>query len=259
MRTDWMSLPAAVRDTVESRTGPVVSTATIEEGLNCSLALSLRTAEGDALFVKGVRKDDREGRKAQVWEVTANPWVAGIGPSLRWHVEAEGWFLLAFDYIDGRHAELGPDSDDYECVADLLQRMQGLPLPDTWVPSLSERFASFLPPWKAELLKGEHLLHTDINPHNVLITDGGRAHLVDWAMPAVGPVWVDAAYTAVRLMEGGTPPVTARRWLDRFRSWRQADAEAVRAFVEGTCRHWEHVAGNKAARHSNARFRALAE
>lgn len=259
MRTHWTALPETVREVIESRAGRIHTAETIEEGLTCSVALSLRTADGDQLFLKGVDAADQAGRRAQLWETVVNPWVLDVGPRLRWHAEVEGWFFLAFDHVEGCHARLGPESPDHEAVADLHRRMQKLPRPDGDIPAFRDRLSPFLPSWQAELLDGDHLLHTDTNPHNLLIRDDGRAFLVDWAMPARGPAWVDAAATAVRLMEDGTPPADARRWLDQFESWRQADPMAVRAYVAGTCAHWERAVGAKGARPSNARVHALVD
>ncbi|MFD0383678.1 phosphotransferase family protein [Streptomyces stramineus] len=107
-----------------------------------------------------------------------------------------------------------------------------------------------------ELLRGEALLHTDTNPHNLMVTDR-RAYLVDWATPALGPAWVDVAYTAVRLMEADCPRAEVLAWAARFPSWASARPEALAAFVAAHCRRWEATVGAAAARPSNARFAAL--
>lgn len=45
---------------------------------------------------------------------------------------------------------------------------------------------------EARRFDGEHLLHTDWNPHNVLVIDG-MARLVDWAWASRGASWIDPA------------------------------------------------------------------
>lgn len=151
---------------------------------------------------------------------------------------------------------LSPGSRDAELVAGALHRAQGIAAAGL-VPPLADRFAGTLPPNQLALLAGSALLHTDTNPHN-LIVGVGRAHLVDWAMAARGPAWVDVAYTAVRLLEADCTPGRALSWAAGCPSWRQADPAAVAAFVEGTCRSWEKRVGTHGARHSNRRFRVLA-
>lgn len=94
------------------------------------------------------------------------------------------------------------------------------------------------------------------NPHNLLITET-RGYLVDWAMPATGPAWVDAALTAVRLMECGGEPAYARAWLAGFPEWAHAPAHALERFVELICRHWTATIGAADAQASNERFRQL--
>jgi hypothetical protein len=259
-RAEWGDLPAELRTAVEARTGKVAAAEGVEEGLNCSAALVLRTARNGPLFFKGVRHADEPGMAALRCEERINPTVGGISPTVRYRFDAGGWSALAFAHIDGRHADLGPRSKDLDAVAFTLKRMHDLRSPSFSVPQFADRLRKFCEPGEAEHLAGNHLLHTDANPHNIMIGHhGGDAYVVDWAMPAIGPVWVDPAYTAVRLMECGQSPDDALSWLDGFTSWRQADEQAVRVFVDATCRHWAATVGKGAAEPSNARFRYLLE
>nr|WP_246469949.1 phosphotransferase [Streptomyces olivoverticillatus] len=245
-------MPGAVRAAVEERTGAVIAAETLPDGLTCATALSLTTATGRT-FVKG----GPVHRAAQQWEVLVNPYVRAIGPRLLWQVVADGWDLLGFEYVDGRHADLSPGSPDLPLVAEALRTAHDRqPRPTPAVPPLVERWSALLAPGEAALLGGDSLLHTDTNPHNILIADR-RAHLVDWAMPALGPAWADVAYTTVRLMEADCPTGRALAWAARFPCWRAADAQALRAFVAANCRHWDSRVGPVAARPSNARFTAL--
>ncbi|MFE2676643.1 phosphotransferase [Streptomyces hygroscopicus] len=257
-RVEWADLPADLCATVEARTGTVTAAHTVAEGLNCTIALALRTTHGGRLFFKGVRHTDEVGMAALRCEERINPTVGGISPTIRYRFDAAGWAALAFVYIDGRHADLGPGSSDLPAVAATMHRMHDLRLPHFPVPQFADRLLKFCSPDEAEHLAGDHLLHTDTNPHNIMIDNhGGDAYVVDWAMPAIGPAWVDPAYTAVRLMECGQSPADALAWLDGFTSWRQASEHAVRVFVDATCRHWAATVGDRGAEPSNARFRHL--
>ncbi|MFE6780522.1 phosphotransferase [Streptomyces sp. NPDC057702] len=259
-RVRWADLPAALRRVIEERTGRVVRTEEVPEGLNCSLALALDTRCGESLFLKGVRMTSHADRAGLLREQQVNSLVSelGVGPGILHSFEYGGWHCLAFAYVRGAHADLGPGSRDLAAVASTLQRVQQAPPPRFPLPRLADRFAEHLLPGEAEALAGEHLLHTDTNPHNLLIEEAtGAAYVVDWAMPALGPAWVDAAYTAVRLMECGHTPRAARAWLAAFAAWRAAEPTAVEVLVNVVCRHWIATVGPRDAEPSNARFRSL--
>ncbi|WP_325051369.1 phosphotransferase family protein [Streptomyces corynorhini] len=223
------------------------------------MALTLNTVQDGLLFLKGVRDSDADGTAALRWEQLVSPAVAGVAPDIRHAFHAYGWSCLAFTYVQGRNADLGPGTADLAAVAEALERLGELAPPDIQLPPLTNRLADYLRPGEADTLAGEHLLHTDTNPHNIMIDSRGTAHVVDWAMPAVGPAWVDPAYTAVRLMEYGQPPDAALAWLDRFASWRHAEPKAVEAFVSATCRQWTDTVGERGSLASNARFRHLSK
>lgn len=253
-RVDWSDLPSAVRVTVGARVGAVLDVAAVPHGLTCHTAAVLTTSDGRA-FVKGVPVEDREGVVAQDFEVAVNPHVAGVAPLLLARVTVAGWDLLLFEYTDGRHADLSPGSPDIEAVTEALAAVQGIQAGGL-APRLTDRFGGHLDDAGQLLLAGDALLHTDTNPHNLLVADS-RARIVDWAMVAAGPAWADVAYLAVRLLENGWAPADALAWAGQFESWQGADPVAVQAFVDGTCRAWEARVGATGAMSSNRRFQAL--
>ncbi|MCM2389259.1 phosphotransferase [Streptomyces albipurpureus] len=258
-RVGWDALPGGLRQAVEARTGEVIESEVVTEGLNCSTALVLHTQRNGRFFLKGVRESQLDEVAALRMEELINPTVRGIAATIRHSARAAGWYCLVFAHLDGRHADLST-GEDLAAIGWTLRLMHCLRVPDFPVPPLVERYAGYLEPGEKELLSGGHLLHTDTNPHNLMIgSRGGSAYVIDWAMPALGPVWVDAAYTAVRLMECDQTPESARQWLASFPAWRQADPRAVKALVEVTCRHWSDKVGESGAAGSNARFRHLLE
>ncbi|EDY51156.1 conserved hypothetical protein [Streptomyces clavuligerus] len=226
-------------------------------GFNCTLALKVHTRRGGRLFLKGVRVSDTAGMDGLLWEQQLNKVVGDVGPTICHQFEAGGWLALAFIHIDGRHVDYAPGTGDLEAVTRTLRRMQHLGPPAVHVPQLSDRFDGPLTREEAAALHGTNLLHTDTNPHNVMIGRDGAAYVVDWAMPALGPAWVDVAYTARWLMAFGQPPEDAMAWLNGFTSWRQADRAAVETFVEVTCREATARLGEKDSAPTNARFRHL--
>lgn len=226
----------------------------VAEGLTCLMAAVLTTTNG-RLFVKGVRSDDEAGVAAQAVEAAVNPAVRAVGPRLVAQVLAGGWDLLLFEHVPGRHADLSPASRDLAAVADALRAASEIEAP-AWLPRLADRYAPYLDAGQLALLDGGTLLHTDTNPHN-LIADRGLVSVVDWAMVASGPAWVDVALTAVRLMEADCTPAQALWWAVGCPAWRDADPAAVEALVAGVCREWEARVGPSVARSSNARYMAL--
>ncbi|MFJ6659487.1 phosphotransferase [Streptomyces sp. NPDC091377] len=256
-RVPWEELPAALREAVEARTGPVVTSEVVTSGFNCALALVAETRRNGRLFLKGVRTSDAAGVAALLWEERINSAVGGVSPTVRYRFETGGWLCLAFIHINGRHVDYGPGTRDLVPLAHTMRQLRHLRTPAFPVPQLADRFAGHLTPREAEALRGTHLLHTDTNPHNVLISHPGHAYLVDWALTALGPAWVDAAYTATWMMCFGQTPEATGAWLSGIPSWQHADPRAVEAFVAGTCREFTAGVGDQDSAASNARFQAL--
>lgn len=253
-RVDWSELPSVVRIAVSAHVGAVLEAAPVVHGLTCHMAAVLTTADG-RVFVKGVSVGDAEGMAGQGWETAVNPLVAGVAPLMFARVTAGGWDVLIFEFVDGRHADLSPESPDVALVTKALQATQGV-AGGGLAPRLADRFGNQLDDAGRRLLAGDALLHTDTNPQNMLIA-GDRAYLVDWAKVAAGPAWVDVAYMAVLLMEAGWPRADALHWAGQFESWRVADPVAVHAFVAAACRAQEARVGDAGAQPGKRRFQAL--
>lgn len=256
VRVEWGELPEAVRESVVRLTGAVVGVESVAAGITCHVAAVLTDSAGVRTFVKGVRGTDVAGCRGQECEAAVNPGVLGVGPLLRWRCAAGGWELLGFEAVAGRHADVGPESRDLALVADTLRVARWCRVPDgVGLPSLAERYAERLRPGDAGLLSGGVLLHTDTNPHNVLVS-GRRGWLVDWALAATGPAWVDMLQTAVYMVAFETPVRAARAWLAGFPEWADADPRAVDAYVHAVCADATARFG-AAADGSNQRLHAL--
>ncbi|CUU60980.1 hypothetical protein Ga0074812_1525 [Parafrankia irregularis] len=239
-RMNWDDLPVTVRRAVEARTGPVTAASTASGGFNSAVAATLRTQSGP-VFCKGLPLDHRQ-IVTQQREREINLHVADLSPQLLWHVQVDGWDLSGFEYIDGRHADYRPGSDDLPLIVDCLRRLQQVTCPDLSLKQAEQRLSAYITePAEAEMFAGDALLHTDWNSGNLLIKD--RAYLVDWAWATRGAAWLDPAGWLVWLMaEGGHTAAQAERWADQIPSWQVAPADAVAAYAKANARLWAEIA-----------------
>jgi hypothetical protein len=239
-RIDWNHVPAEVRDTVHALTGPVSAAHTASEGLNSELAVLLETAAG-RVFVKG----RPAGRPAvtQRREAAINPYVRHLAPRLLWQVRTDGWDLLGFEHVAGRHADYAPGSNHLGVVVDVLRRLATIRCPtQPEIKHAEQRWSGYLDdPDAAELFAGEALLHTDLNPLNLLI-HGSTAHVIDWAWPTKGVAFIDPACWIVRLVAAGHSLHSAENWARQCPAYAAAPDHAIAFFALATCRMWEEIA-----------------
>jgi hypothetical protein len=235
-RVTWDSLPDTARDAIEAHTGPITSVEPVSGGLNSELAVILHTAS-QTTFVKGLRTEH-----PRVWtqnqEKAINPYVQSVSPALRWSVEDDGWNILGFDYLPGHHVDYAPGSSDLVKVVDSLRRLQDLPCPEAPMKLAERRWASFVD--DPTLFAGDHLLHTEWSPSNILV--GDTASFVDWAWPTRGAAWIDPACWVVWLIASGHSPESAEGWANKIPSWAAAPRASVSAFAQAQATLWSGIA-----------------
>lgn len=241
-RTDWPDLSDQVRAAITERTGPVLAARTADDGKNSAIALLLETAQAGSVFVKGLRLD-HPGVVTQHREAVINPYVRRLAPPLLWHIEIDGWNLLGFQRVPGRHADYRPGSPDVPRVVAAMERLAQLRCPELGALKRAERrWAMFLDDKNdLSLLAGSTLLHTDYNPYNVLI-EGDRAYLIDWAWPTLGAAHVDPACLVVRLIAAGHTPEQAEEQVADIPAWRDASGRAIDVVVVALARMWAQIA-----------------
>ncbi|MDH2387650.1 aminoglycoside phosphotransferase [Streptomyces sp. HNM0663] len=238
-RIHWDDLPLAARAAVEHHTGPVLHAATADAGANSGIAAIITTAD-ETLFVKGVPTDHPQIRTQQR-EAAINPYLPPPCPRLLWHVNVAGWDLIGYEHLVARHADYAPGSPDLPLVARALLELQSTRCPDIGLKRAEDRWSGYAGPAGVEQLAGDTLLHTDLAPHNVLMTD--IAHLIDWAWPTRGAAWIDPAVLILRLMEAGHTAEDADAWArGEFPSWAAAEHDAVAAFSEANAHTWDEIA-----------------
>lgn len=225
-----------VRDLIEEQTGPVLTAEPATEGLNSEIAVAVHTSCG-ATFVKGLRSDH-----PRVWtqhrEAEINPYVLGVSPRLRWHVETDGWNLLGFELIVGRGVDYTPGSPDLPKVVRLLRRLSEIPCPAGPLKQAEQRWASYTD--TPELFAGDCLLHTEWSPGNVMVND--TAHLVDWAWPTKGAAWIDPACWVIWLVASGHHPQSAQAWAARVPAWHGASLASLIKFARAQAGMWDEIA-----------------
>ncbi|WP_405688453.1 aminoglycoside phosphotransferase [Streptomyces sp. NBC_01387] len=238
-RIPFEQLPADVRQAVVDKTGRVHAARTVRGGMNSGIASVLGTESGN-VFVKGIPADHPQV-DAQRREAAIAPHLPASCPRLHWHLELDGWTLLGYEMIDGRHADYTPGSPDLPLVEAALTELQQVMAPaDIEIKDAVGRWAEYAPPGTSHYFGGEALLHTDFAPDNVLIV-GDRARVVDWAWPTRGAAWIDPGALALRLMEAGHSAEEAVAFVGRFPSWREAKPEALAAFGVATAALWREI------------------
>ncbi len=256
-RRQWSDLPDEARAAVEAYTGPVLKAVPTGGGLNSGLASVLHDADG-AVFVKGLPADH-----AQAWtqgrEAAIAPHVADVAPRMLWHVRAGDWDLIGYEHIDGRHADYTPGSPDMSRVAEALALLGKTPCPDVPVKTV-HRWQDYVDrPEDLNRLDGVALLHTDLNPTNILVPGDGRALLVDWAWPTRAAAWIDPACWVVWLVAAGHTPAEAERQAAAIPSWSQADAVALDMFARVQARLWAEIADDTPGRWAEGVAEAAAQ
>lgn len=76
-------------------------------------------------------------------EARINPHLPAPMPRMHWQIEADGWLMLGFEYVEGRHPDLSPDSPDLPVVAATLNAMAAAltPCPIPKVQAATVRWA----------------------------------------------------------------------------------------------------------------------
>ncbi|WP_371777725.1 aminoglycoside phosphotransferase [Streptomyces sp. NBC_01438] len=238
-RIPFEQLPADVRQAVVDKTGRVHAARTVWGGMNSGIASVLETESG-SVFVKGIPADHPQVG-AQGREAAIAPHLPASCPRLYWHLELDGWSLLGYEVVDGRHADYTPGSPDLPLVEAALTELQEIKAPaDIEIKNAMDRWTEYAPPGTSYYFGGDALLHTDFAPDNVLIV-GEQARLVDWAWPTRGAAWIDPGTLALRLMEAGHPAESAVGFAGRFPSWQAAEPEALAAFGAATAALWREI------------------
>ena len=244
-RSDWTDLPDEIRDAIEARTGSITGVRSAPTGNHADIAATVEAANG-RVFVKAARKlDDRDG--PEVWslrrESAINPHVTRFAPRLLWEVEAGGWLVLGFEHVPGRTATYAPGSPDLEVLAKVVHDLQVTPCPEVVTLQIEQRWAHLAD--DVSPMAGNALLHTDLNPNNLIISDGRTARVVDWALTSRGAPWIEVGQLMPWLIMEGHTPRQAEAWAAQIPSWWDANPEAVTLYSRLAVEFWQRRSRNR--------------
>jgi hypothetical protein len=244
VRLQWDDLPAAVRGAVEEKLrSAVVVAETRPTGFSPGFAGKLTSENGASIFVKAVspvlNSDTPVMHRREAKIVQALPPGAPV-PRLLWTVDEgeQGWIVLAFQYVEGRHPvapwRLDELSRVLEGLGTLASSLTPSPIGRHVIGTASEAVSqdlrgwgwlrdtptAGLDDWSAEHLDylaaleanapsavaGDTLLHLDIRADNLLLA-AKRVWFLDWPHACVGAGWLDLVLFAPSVaMQGGPSP-----------------------------------------------------
>lgn len=245
-RSDWTELPEAITAAIEQRTGPITGVRAAPTGNHADIAATVHTA-GGTVFVKAARKldADRDGPEVRSLrrESMIAPHVRQLAPRLLWQAEAGEWLALGFTYVPGRTATFAPGSPDLDALAKIVNELQATPCPDVVDLRVEQRWASFAD--DVTPMSGDAFLHTDLNPNNLIISDDGSVHAVDWALASRGAAWVEVGQLMPWLILDGHSPRQADAWATRIPSWQRAAPDAINLYSRLAVEFWQRRSTNR--------------
>lgn len=245
------------RALIRPHTGEVTQVEIPDRGFRSDFAAVISSEKG-AFFVKAMFNRPGGRRDSINREKLINPYVTPLSPSLLWSVGGDdaGWIILAFEVIEERGLKFEPGSPDLPLAVDLLNRAATLELPDVAQDWQEDRWDAYVSSEvELPLLRGDALLHTDINPSNLTVGEAG-SWIIDWAWPTRGPAFIDPACFVVQLISAGHSPESAESWAAGCTAWANADPKAIDAFAMADL-HMQRAIANR--RPEEAWLKALEE
>lgn len=225
---------------IEARVGgKVMQAVTQPGGFWPGLAARLRLDDGRRAFVKAVSEkanpDTPVMHRREAKIVAALPASAPV-PRLLWTFDEDGWVVLAFEDVDGRHPGAPWTEGDLALVVNALKNMAAdlTPSPVATDVTAFGAFERDINGWRIALKRGEErfdrwclehltrlaeleslapaaaagetLLHFDTRADNILIA-GERVFVLDWPSARIGAPFVDWLLMAASVaMQGGPAP-----------------------------------------------------
>ncbi|WP_165970604.1 phosphotransferase [Actinomadura sp. 6K520] len=237
-RIEWQSLPSDLHSAVQDELGPIIKVEPTSEGRRSALATVAHLKDGP-VFLKGAPIANERAAAQLDREAAVNPHVRSVTPELLCDLTAGGWRLLGFEHVQGRRADYTPGSRDLNAVLDVFATLEHLQLPTTvdvmWFEGRWSDYATV--PQHLTQIAGTALLHTDLNPGNVIIT-GTAARLVDWGMASRGTPLVNPADLVINLIACGHAPTEAEALMAGLDTWKNADPAVLDYYARLLATTW---------------------
>ncbi|MEV0111356.1 phosphotransferase [Nocardia sp. NPDC050799] len=266
-RIVWSELPMSVRGEIESRLGTGVrSGSTQPGGFSRGMASRLALTDGRTVFAKAIPTEDSFAYRYRIEGDTATKLPAGIpAPAVWFTLEIDGWQVLVFDDVNGRHPRFDQPTELAAALAvveNLARMLTPNPLPgvptlaaahgpdfsgwreladggpsgdlDEWSRRNLDGLAVLESGWERATV-GQTLLHTDLRADNMLVRPDGTVMVVDWSWPSVGAAWVDLVFLVTALASHRVDPEPI---LGSHALTRDVDPEAISAVVCALAGYW---------------------
>jgi hypothetical protein len=215
---------------IQPYTGTVEAIRPLEHGYRSGVKAVIESERG-RLFVKAYHEP---GEKTEPQEVALNPHLRGMAPRVQGYVCGDEWTALVYDFIGGRHPDLRPGSPDVPLIVGTVDRIGSVVVPDS-VQLRDRARKGLVSDEETALLGGSALIHFDINPDNILISDR-QVWIVDWEGSRRGAAFINLAELVMQLICAGHSAEEAERCVSGCQSWATADPAALGAWATFTVR-----------------------
>jgi hypothetical protein len=230
MRSDWTALPEAVVRRIAERAGGTHAIPA-SSGDHAEIAATV-TGDNGKVFVKAASSD--LGVRSLRYELLASRAInRPYSPAVEWDFETDGWLAVGFEHVDGPHADLSPGSPDLDLLDPTLKELEEMPAPGgrPWFSPATR--LGFTHP----AMDGETLVHTDLNPANLIVSPRGL-RIVDWAFATKAAPWVELALLIQWLIGAGHTPHQAEEWMARSPTWGATNPEILDEFSSKNAAKW---------------------
>ncbi|MEU1687877.1 phosphotransferase [Micromonospora sp. NPDC005707] len=229
MRSDWTALPESVAAGIAERVGGAFDVTPASSGNHAEIASTV-TGPAGQVFVKAALGE--LSVRSLRYELAATQAIDRHPPAVLWHFESDGWLVVGTEHLAGPHPNLSLDSGDLDLLAVTLTELQGTPAPgEPWFTPAAR--LGFTHP----AMDGEALIHSDLNPANLIVTAHGL-RIVDWAWATKAAPWVELALLAQWLIGSGHSAEQAENWLAQFPAWTAADRKVLDDFASRNASKW---------------------